>query len=1401
MESNVPLQARREQVELGASPVQRPPENRQKKKVAVASGVGIVMLGTVSTVLAVTLSNDRFSTIFLDSCKKLGGGYDCQKLWRAFEQAYVGRDPCQVPMEAYDPFIAEAHFKPACNRFGEAACGDVTVMLNGSIVTPFSPESIFASIEAPRLNSSRVKKLNVVLVTQPKSVANCETASLKDLQKELDKGITYNCKEVPETGCEQILDVFEQAYVGKPSCNVSMSAYDPLMTAVPLIHSCNKTMFWSETKDLVHVYTSKNKDCFTLEDTLLGYCLDDLTWCGKEGSNETFTSDCPGWEDCEKNPVRSFWTRASAGTMFWSKTAKLVHGYTSENKDCFTLEDTLLGYCLDGRTWCGKEGSDETFTSDCPNWEDCVKNPVRSFWTRASEVHLDEENCSPNMNLKVIIGVVAAVAAVTIIVGVTLGVVLNPPRGFSDEFMERCQNFTKGNITGCEQILDVFEQAYVGKDDCSVPMSAYDPLMKAVPFTYPCGRTMFWSKTNNLVHEYTEKNTDCFAMEETLLGYCLNGLTWCGKEGSSETFTSGCPNRKDCVENPVSSFWDRASAGFADHACDEVSVMLDGSLEKPFDPNRPDCKQTSKLFEQAYVGKPSCNVPMSAYDPLMKAAPFTHSCGKSMLWSKTAKLVHEYTKKNKDCFTLEDTLLGYCLNGLTWCGKEGSSETFTSGCPKWDKCVKNPVRSFWTRASEGFADHACGEVSVMLDGSLEKPFDPNSVFATIEIKRLRAPKVKKLNVILVSGEKSNCNSPNLKKDLRKALDLNVKYSCKEVKKPDCKQTSKLFEQAYVGKDDCSVPVTTYNALMKAAPFTHPCGKSMLWSKTANVVHEYTKKNKDCFAMEDTLLGYCLDGQMWCGKKGSSETFTSGCPKWGDCVKNPVRSFWTRASEVFADHACDEVSVMLDGSQQKPFDPNRLRCEQILDVFEQAYVGKDDCSVPMSAYDPLMKALTFIHPCSRTMFWSKTNNLVHEYTKKNTDCFTLEETLLGYCLDGLTWCGKEGSNETFTSGCREWRDPGCEENPVSSFWTRASEGFADHACDEVSVMLDGSLEKPFNHTSTFATIEIKRFKFPKVKKLNVILVSGGNCSRRCDLTGPGEGIPACDWTTRGFDTSRSVHENTMHIPPVERSQAGEAVTTDRKQTYRLYPSLPDKDRYDAFVSDQSFGEKPHTAAVHHQGSLLGESESPAANSAVRMKAQILILEEQRQELLSINERWAKEYRTMKQYYKEKVQDLRALLQHPNFEEDMWEEREKNIRLRNKVEDAESTWTKDVELLRAVKEAKELREQNSTLTRRGQHQREEIRRLNKAEVYKEDFLKERKDREKLKEKYLELEKKFRKVYNELRVLKPQVTRTRPPQPVVECTCTIRAKCPNWEVRPVHQHDVQFQRRYTLDNKLVK
>lgn len=41
---------------------------------------------------------------------------------------------------------------------------------------------------------------------------------------------------------------------------------------------------------------------------------------------------------------------------------------------------------------------------------------------------------------------------------------------------------------------------------------------------------------------------------------------------------------------------------------------------------------------------------------------------------------------------------------------------------------------------------------------------------------------------------------------------------------------------------------------------------------------------------------------------------------------------------------------------------------------------------------------------QSLFWSKTNSLVHRYTKANHDFITLEDTLLGYVADGMSWCG-------------------------------------------------------------------------------------------------------------------------------------------------------------------------------------------------------------------------------------------------------------------------------------------------------------------------------------------------------------------------------------------------------------
>ncbi|XP_061569338.1 ADP-ribosyl cyclase/cyclic ADP-ribose hydrolase 1-like [Cololabis saira] len=189
------------------------------------------------------------------------------------------------------------------------------------------------------------------------------------------------------------------------------------------------------------------------------------------------------------------------------------------------------------------------------------------------------------------------------------------------------------------------------------------------------------------------------------------------------------------------------------------------------------CDDLLSLFEDAYVGLDSCDFPLDAYDQLFTKNPFTHSCGKTMFWSKTKGLVHEFTKKRDHFITLEDTLLGYIMNDQTWCGKKGSKETYTYLC---DKCIINPETSFWRKASAEFADYACGDASVMLDRRTQEPFDPTSYFGAIEVKRLVHPRVVNLKVILVTRDNNlNCNRESLQL-LQNMLDPNITYSCTPV---------------------------------------------------------------------------------------------------------------------------------------------------------------------------------------------------------------------------------------------------------------------------------------------------------------------------------------------------------------------------------------------------------------------------------------------------------------------------------------------------------------------------------------------------------------------------------------------------------------------------------------------
>ncbi|KAG8009582.1 ADP-ribosyl cyclase/cyclic ADP-ribose hydrolase 1 [Nibea albiflora] len=108
---------------------------------------------------------------------------------------------------------------------------------------------------------------------------------------------------------------------------------------------------------------------------------------------------------------------------------------------------------------------------------------------------------------------------------------------------------------------------------------------------------------------------------------------------------------------------------------------------------RYDCEDIWRQFEEAVVRQTSCNVTAEDYHQMFYAMPQTWPCDTFLFWSKTRTLMHSYAAVVRDFWTLEDTLVGYMFNDLIWCGQEGDSEM------------------------------ACGNVTVLLNGSIANAFN------------------------------------------------------------------------------------------------------------------------------------------------------------------------------------------------------------------------------------------------------------------------------------------------------------------------------------------------------------------------------------------------------------------------------------------------------------------------------------------------------------------------------------------------------------------------------------------------------------------------------------------------------------------------------------------------------
>ncbi|XP_051910343.1 ADP-ribosyl cyclase/cyclic ADP-ribose hydrolase 1 [Hippocampus zosterae] len=166
---------------------------------------------------------------------------------------------------------------------------------------------------------------------------------------------------------------------------------------------------------------------------------------------------------------------------------------------------------------------------------------------------------------------------------------------------------------------------------------------------------------------------------------------------------------------------------------------------------RSDCEEIWRAFEAAVLRQASCNVAAEHYRHMFRAMPQTGACNRFLLWSKTRTLVQDYAAVAHHLWTLEDTLVGYMFNDLIWCGQQEHSDFNFGSCPEWSACVHHPVHSFWRQASKNFAEMACGNVTVLLNGSIEKAFNRNSMFGSVELDSLNPQRVHYVNIKVVAN--------------------------------------------------------------------------------------------------------------------------------------------------------------------------------------------------------------------------------------------------------------------------------------------------------------------------------------------------------------------------------------------------------------------------------------------------------------------------------------------------------------------------------------------------------------------------------------------------------------------------------------------------------------------------
>nr|XP_055038019.1 ADP-ribosyl cyclase/cyclic ADP-ribose hydrolase 1 [Misgurnus anguillicaudatus] len=166
--------------------------------------------------------------------------------------------------------------------------------------------------------------------------------------------------------------------------------------------------------------------------------------------------------------------------------------------------------------------------------------------------------------------------------------------------------------------------------------------------------------------------------------------------------------------------------------------------------SRFDCEEIWQEFEKAVVRRSSCSIRVKDYKRMFRATAQILPCDQFLFWSKTRDLMHSYVAVTQSFWTLENTLVGFMFNDLIWCGQQERERGFDyHSCPEWSTCLNHPVFSLWKQASQNFAAAACGNITVLLNGSIHHAFNQESMFGSVELDNLNPRMVSNVHIKVI----------------------------------------------------------------------------------------------------------------------------------------------------------------------------------------------------------------------------------------------------------------------------------------------------------------------------------------------------------------------------------------------------------------------------------------------------------------------------------------------------------------------------------------------------------------------------------------------------------------------------------------------------------------------------